>query len=210
MALIRLPEKPEKKFRNRPKLLLHGTIPRPLHGVNPRSIMGKEWWDKERQAAYAYNNYHCHCCGVHKSEAKIFQWLEAHEIYKVEYDKYRMTYRGAVALCHCCHAVVHAGRTTQIYLNEKLSTKKFMTILHHGQELLKKAKLETPIAFRFMELVSEGKFVDEANEILRREYKETSPLDLSSWDKWRLYCHGKFHKPKHKSPEEWSEFYHGR
>jgi hypothetical protein len=209
MALIKLPAKPKKKFRNRPKLLLHGSIPRPLSGVNPRSIMGKQWWDEQRQKAYAHNNFHCHCCGVHKSEAKMFQWLEGHEIYKVDYKTYRTKFMGVVALCHCCHGVVHAGRTTQVYLNEKLSTAKFNTILHHGQDLIKKAKLDTPISFRFMELVSTGMFVDEANLILRKEYKKTAPLDLSSWDKWRLYFNGRLYLPKHKSNEDWSKYYHG-
>ena len=46
---IPLPE----PFRSRPELLLQNSTVKPLHGVVPREILGKEWWDKTRRAAYA-------------------------------------------------------------------------------------------------------------------------------------------------------------
>jgi len=205
--MIKLPTRPKKIHRNRPKLLLDGTIPRPMHGVNPRSIMGKKWWDEERKRAFEYNNYHCHCCGVYKRDAKFFSWLEGHEIYRVDYAKCRMVFRGVVALCHACHAVVHAGRTTQLYLNERMTEDKFDAIVKHGQALFKKYKLDKPIAFRFMELIYQGQFVEDANAIISEEYKDTKPLNLNRWDEWRLWFQGKLYPPKHKTMDAWSDHY---
>lgn len=36
----------------RPELLLHNNIPKPMHGVAPRVVLGQKWWDRERRECY--------------------------------------------------------------------------------------------------------------------------------------------------------------
>ena len=90
----------------RPELLLHPCIPPKLYGVNPRSIYGQEWWDKQRKIAYVENNYHCWACGVHQLDAKGRQVLEAHECYEYDVSTYTAKMVAIVALCQYCHQFI--------------------------------------------------------------------------------------------------------
>jgi hypothetical protein len=67
------------------EILFCPNTPKPLHGMSPRSILGDEWWDKERIKAYRKFFNHCQACGVHKSDALYHRWLEAHEVFNFDY-----------------------------------------------------------------------------------------------------------------------------
>ena len=92
-----------------PQLLLAPNVPKPLHGLAPRVILGQAWWDKTRRAAYKQTNYHCLACGVHKTRATYHAWLEGHEVYSVNYELGRAKYVRSVALCQFCHNSIHDG-----------------------------------------------------------------------------------------------------
>lgn len=120
----------------RPDILQHPNIPKYLSGVNPRTLMGKEWWDRHRKQVYEVNNYHCFACGVSSSNAKYHQWLEAHECYDYLWDKLVLRYRETVALCYTCHNFIHSGRLYNLYLDRKVAKDKIQFILMHGLVLL--------------------------------------------------------------------------
>ena len=97
-------------FKVNPGLLAQFQIVKPLHGVNPRTIMGQSNWDKLRKQVYAENDFHCMGCGVHKKDALYHQWLECHEDCEVNFKECQYTIRGFVPLCHACHNFIHLGR----------------------------------------------------------------------------------------------------
>lgn len=89
----------------RPELLTHPHIPSSMAGVNPRTILGREWWDVVRKQAYLANNYNCCACGGNPSDRP----LDAHEVYRFDYVDKTMTFVEVVALCKDCHAFIHSG-----------------------------------------------------------------------------------------------------
>lgn len=103
----------------KPETLCHPNIPKPLHGISPRTINGQFWWDKVRQSVYKKYDYHCIACGVSKQDAKKHKWLEAHEFWKISYSTGRCEITSIEPLCHYCHNFIHSGRLAKIVYNEK-------------------------------------------------------------------------------------------
>lgn len=180
----------------RPEILTHPNIPKPLHEVNPRNIMGKFKWDILRQEVYAASNYHCVGCGVHKSKAKKHQWLEAHEYYQVDYMNALVTIESLQPLCHYCHNFIHSGRLYMIMGKDKTHAE-VREILEHGFKVLSANNLK---AFPFT--------LQLAKKIGAKTY-DVQPYSLpdsdAPWEAWRLLWNGEYYPPKFATQEEWAK-----
>ncbi len=183
----------------RPEILTHPNIPKPLHGMNPRTILGKEWWDKTRQEAYASTNYHCCACGVHKSEAKKHKWLEAHEYWDINYMTGICEVKDIVPLCHYCHNFIHSGRLSMI-AGESKSIKEVKDILKHGFKILKENNLE---CFRTTQRLAKQLNVGRDGV---KAYKLKINNDLK-WSDFVLILEGKEYRSKFANMQEWLNFY---
>jgi len=167
-------------------LLKHPNIPKPLHGVNPRTIYGDEWWETARHEAYKFNNYCCHACDVPKKEAKYHHWLEAHEHYDINYRTGEVTFVGVVALCHACHNYIHDGRMLILASKGKLSWPKYHDIIQHGNDLLG-FELKQPLK-PYTPALDAG-------------------IEIAPWDKWHLNLDGTKHYSPYKNIKEWAKHY---
>jgi hypothetical protein len=166
-----------------PKILLCPNVPKPMHGLAPRVVLGADWWETTRRAAYASTNFHCQACGVSKYQAKYHKWLEGHELYRINYSKGKMTYVKTVPLCHFCHNYIHDGRLKALLEKRKINHLKYVAIIRHGDKVLREAGLE------------------------REPHDEREPKNIAAWEKWRLVLNGKEYPPKHKDFEAWEAFY---
>ena len=178
---------PEKEIKLRPELLTHPNIPKPLHGLNPRTLMGKKWWDIERRKSYAVNNYHCHSCGSfhpYEEARQRFEELKlhAHECYDIDYENCTIKLKEIVALCECCHNYIHSGRLGALYDQGYLDEEACWTIISHGERILSENNLKKLVK------------VDE------RCYNK-------EWNKWCLVLDGKKYYSKFKNEEEWEKHY---
>jgi hypothetical protein len=92
-------------------------IPMSLHGINPRTVNGKAWWDCNRRKQYQASHYRCEICGGVGERHPV----EAHERY--EYDEtarppcQRLV--GLIALCPDCHSVKHLYRTHAVSVERR-------------------------------------------------------------------------------------------
>ena len=169
------------QWKREPEVLLHPQIPKPLHGLNPRTILGDKWWKETRNKAYASTAYHCLACGVHKFDAEVKQHLEGHEEYRIDYKKCRAVYVRTIPLCHLCHSYIHKGRQQMLFQSRKITAAKYQKVISHGEHVISKANL--------------------------RRGSESVGLADGEWSDWRLILFGKEYKPLFKSYEDWATHY---
>ena len=183
----------------KPEILTQPNIPKPLHGIAPRTILGQEWWNIERQKVYASTDYHCVTCGVSKYEAKKHLWLEAHEYWDFDYQKGICKIISIEPLCHYCHNFIHSGRLKMIMGNEKTQDE-VVDILEHGLKILSDNKLKCfPFTLKFAKSLK-------ANTFGVKTYKLKMNPRIK-WNDWKLVFQGKEYRSKFKSQSEWINFY---
>ena len=163
-----------------PELLLHPPIPKPLHGVNPRTIRGQAWWDIQRRRAYARHDNCCWACAIPKRRARYHRWLEAHEVYSMDYPSGRVEFLGVCALCHACHNFIHRQRMEALLEVGKLSRVKYDDILARGK-----------------------RFLSAAGSIEPPEYAG----EVAPWCEWHLVLDGKRYDGRFADVAEWQAYY---
>lgn len=166
-----------------PEILVCDSIPKPMHGVAPRVVFGQKWWDKTRRKAYKSTTFHCKACGVSKFNAKGRTWLEAHEVYEVDYLLGRMVYIKTVPLCHYCHSYIHSGRLLSCVESGEIKASKFVAVQQHGDSVLGMAGLRKPDSYSGPE---------------------------ADWEDWRLVIDGREYKGIYKSFEHWKRVFDGK
>lgn len=181
------------------KLLEHANIPKPLHGLNPRTLMGKEKWDIIRKKVYAHYNYACACCQIHKSKAKKHQWMEAHEIYEIDYKNGIAKIVKIVALCHYCHAFIHSGLQYVLCEKGEISRIELIDKMKHGIELL--ASIDGSIFEGTLEICN-------LYQIDTKNLKtQELPKIECNWEDWKLIMNNKEYKGNFKNIEDWYQHY---
>lgn len=196
------------------ELLAYPQIPKPLHAVNPRSIKGEVWWDQVRHQAYRKLNQHCHACGTHRSQALLKPYLDAHEVYDIDYRTGRVELLEVVALCRACHDFIHAGGRYNAYKNGEHALSDLMLVLRRGFKLLQEAVLTpfpgtTEVYARLLQEAGHPHAEaaqQRANELTLHFQLQTGMRDLA-WSDWHLVLDGVIHRSPYQNEQHWAAHY---
>lgn len=94
-------------------LIAMPNIPRPLHGLAPRTLLGSTTWDHMRKRCYAQADNTCVICGCKPDNA---HHRHSHEAYKIDYAHGTSTFAGVYCLCSLCHlGGIHTGRALTLW-----------------------------------------------------------------------------------------------
>jgi hypothetical protein len=188
-----------------PSILTQPNIPKPLHNVNPRSILGDAWWETQKDQAKRRTGNRCGACGAgpRQSELKGLPRLECHEVYDFDYKRGRVTFQKVVPLCHYCHNFIHSGRLTMIAGKEK-SWAEVKAILEHGFSVLAEANKARPAGAKCFQAfpVATSLAIDaDAKKFNIRP--APMPETEVPWENWRMIILGQEHPPFFKTYQEW-------
>lgn len=87
----------QKEFLITPKAL-----PSSSHYANLRQVLPRTKWDKLRKLTYERANHKCELCNSKPPR------LEAHELWRFDFDNHVQYLERLVALCSKCHSMQHA------------------------------------------------------------------------------------------------------
>lgn len=192
-------------------LITMPNIPKPLHGLPPRTIMGKTAWDKMRKLCYYKANYKCEVCGCTPDKGR----LHAHELYDINYLEGTSEFKRCIAICKEDHDFIHSGRLITLYKEgNPLYPKSYvLRVVEKGFKMISEYNKDLPEEeqLRVFETIVEYLRVtgirEEVFELIKKYnikfYKK--PKRGASWDKWKLVWRGKEYKSPYENPDQWRE-----
>lgn len=195
-------------------ILCQPNIPHALHGLAPRTIMGRTEWDLMRNECYEKCNRHCEICGAECPSGK----MDAHELYNLNYKQKTATFVRLIGLCKTCHGgVIHSGRAITMYKKGLPFWDKevMLKAARHGFELVhnwNKLHPEKPPLKMFqtiLEWADEPSLELEMRELIKEysiEFYRVPPTDTKNdWGKWKLIYEGEEYYSPYKTMEDWRE-----
>lgn len=190
-------------------LITMPNIPKPLHALPPRNIMGRTAWDRARKLCYFKANYKCEICGCEPPKGN----LHAHELYTIDYLEGTSTFNRCIAICKQDHDFIHSGRLVTLFKEgNTLYPKSYvLKVVEKGFKLVSDYNKEHPgeeplrVFDTFLDYLRVPELADEMAELIRKYDIKfyCSPRRPARWDKWRLVWRGKEYKTPYKNYEEW-------
>lgn len=189
------------------RLLTMPNVPRPLHGLPPRKIMGQTNWDKMRKRCYYNAEYKCEVCGCEPPKGK----LHAHELYDIDYIKGTSTFRRCIAVCADCHNFIHSGRLITLYKQgNPLYPKEYvLNVVEKGFKLIGDHNTKYHDDLKAYATFLEYLKVPELRNAVERFIKKynisfySEPNEIADWGDWKLVWNNREYATPYKNKEEW-------
>lgn len=187
-------------------------IPRPLHGVNPRTILGASTWNHMRRACYAKADNTCEICGA---KPENLRHRHGHEVYEIDYAKGTAKFNRVFCVCSLCHlACIHTGRALTLWKknNPLYPTEFLLQGAEHAFKIISEYNKDNPGAdLRAYSTFLDYLKYDELKEPMEKLIKKygtkfyTEVDDMVEWKDWKLIIGSQEHPTPYASESEWKD-----
>ena len=195
-------------------LLTMPNIPKPLHGVNPRTIMGDVAWTKVRKRAYYNAGYKSEISGTVSAEPGA---LHAHEVYDINYVTGVCTFKRVCAITPLEHVYfIHSGRAITMWKNHNplYSTDRLLAGVEHGFKQIyewNKAHPRKPKLKAYQTFIEYLKYPELAEEMEKMivkyeiEFWGEDTKRMCDWADWKLVIGKKEYPTPYADYQAWEE-----
>lgn len=194
-------------------LIAMPNIPRPLHTVAPRTVLGATTWNKMRKECYERANDTCEICGECPEDKRK---RHAHEAYIIDYEKGTCTFVGVFCLCALDHlGAIHTGRAITLYSkNSPLITKEFLL---EGAEkafnIISSYNRDHPETdlrayCTYLQYLKFDELREPMLELIKKydiSFYSEDPKKMAKWSDWKLILDGKEYPTPYKNEKEWEK-----
>lgn len=193
-------------------LIAMPNIPRPLHGVNPRTLLGTSMWNSMRRRCYADANDTCEICG--RKPEKLSQ-RHGHEVYKIDYANGTATFCRVYCLCSLCHlGCIHTGRALTLWKHDNplCPTEFLLEGAEHAFKIIHEynqtgPEVELRAYATFLDYLKHDELREPMEKLIDKYkikfYKEVE--DMVEWNKWKLIIGDTEYPTPYASEKEWKD-----
>lgn len=198
-------------------LIAMPNIPRPLHGVNPRTLLGASTWNHMRKLCYAQANDTCEICGY---KPENLRHRHGHEVYEIDYAHGTAKFVKVFCLCSLCHlACIHTGRALTLWKkkNPLYPTEFLLKGAEHAFKIIHDYNVEHSDAdlraySTFLDYLKHDELKGTMEELIRKYdikfYTEVE--DMAEWGDWKLIIGNREYPTPYASKEEWRATFEDR
>ena len=194
-------------------LIAMPNIPKPLHGVAPRTLLGPTAWNYMRRKCYENANDTCEICG---DKPELLRRRHGHEVYRIDYEKGIAEFVRVFCICSLDHlACIHTGRAITLFKHgNPLYPKEFLL---EGAEkafrVISEYNKDHPDAdlrayATFLEYLKCEDLKGPMEELIEKydmKFYLEDPKKMAKWGDWKLIIGGVEHPTPYKNEKEWKE-----
>ena len=191
-------------------LIAMPNIPRPLHGVNPRTILGASTWNHMRKFCYNKAEDTCEICGA---KPENLRHRHGHEVYEINYAKGTAKFNRVYCVCSLCHlGCIHTGRALTLWKkdNPLYPTEFLLQGAEHAFKIINEYNKDNPGAdlraySTFLDYLKHEELKGPMEELIKKYNIKfyTEVEDMVEWGKWKLIIGSQEYTTPYANQEEW-------
>lgn len=191
-------------------------LPKPQHGLAPRTLLGASTWNHMRKRCYAEAGFKCEICGAEVGVDIEKRQLHAHEIFQIDYERGVSTFIRCAALCSLCHlGCIHTGRAYTLHRRgNPLYPKEFLLEgAEHAFKIITAYNKDHPGADlrayqTFIDYLKCDDLKDEMEKLIKKynmKFYSEDPKKTAKWKDWRLVIGTKEYPTPYENEKAWKK-----